>query len=148
MPQVTGAMNSRNAVVSYTTNGSTWNAVQGETASIEWDDPEVEISEQYTGDSPNPIVLTGNNQAGSATITVVYSAASTLRSAAITARDAGTQFDVRVDPNGTSTGRPRITTTGGRVMQVANPSIDFTSADALKFEIKIRYASTADSVQA
>lgn len=138
MPQTAGAMSFRNAVVEYSTNGTTWNDFSGIATGVEVSGGDRAQGEAYTGDADTAIVTIGKREPLQIGINVVYSEATgdhyvNLENAYIN----GTPIRVRWAPRGSATGNFRYTSDTGYITAFAPPGGEYESGDPILIEMEI-----------
>lgn len=147
MAQTTNQKSARNAVVEYSTNGSSWTDCSGFANTVAWDGGERGTGNTKTFDGDTPAHTRGKRDESTVNLGVLYTEGSTdVARAAHSAWKNGSDFYLRWAPLGSTTGNTRYTTTAGTVKNPVHPTeIDANSADALACEIVLECADVADA---
>lgn len=150
MAQATDGITYQNVDVFYSTNGSSWTEVSGETNQIATSGfarPKTETA-TFESSTSGPIVMVGSKGSGEVTITSLYREnASALFKVALDAWSNNSDLYFRWTPKGTTTGNYRFTTGAGRVLVQPLPVGQASSGDILTMDIGITVgAVTQDTV--
>lgn len=147
MAQTTGGKSARNAVVEYSTNGSSWTDCSGFANSVKWDGGERETGNVQTFDGDTPIHTRGKRGESTIVLSAIYTeGGSELARVAHTAYVNGTDFYLRFAPFGSTVGNIRYTSSAGTVKSPVVPTeIKADSGEALAVEISLECASIADA---
>ena len=138
MAQTTGAVSARNAVVEFSTNGSSWTDCSGFTNKVEIDGGDRQTGTAPTFDGDTMILTAGKRETLKIKYTAVYTeGASELFEAARTAWQAGTAWYFRWTVKAATTGNFRFTTSSGFVVSMVLPGPDTTSGDPVPIEIEM-----------
>jgi hypothetical protein len=150
MAQATDGITFQDVDVFYSTNGSSWTEVSGETNQVTtsgFERPQTETATFESGTS-GPIVKVGSKGSGTVTVRALYREnASALYKIALDAWNNNTDLYYRWTPKGTSGGNYRFTTGAGRVLAQPLPTGEAASGDVLVIEIGVSVgAVTQDTV--
>lgn len=138
MAQTTGAVSAKDAVVEYSTNGSSWTAISGFVGKVDVSAGDRDSAETPTFDGDTPIVTIGKRKALKVSVTGVYTeGGSDIQEIARAAHQNGTNLYIRYSPKAASTGNFRYTTSAGFVTGALFPSIDGGSANAVPMKIDL-----------
>lgn len=125
MAQTTGAVSAVNAVVEYSTDGSSWTDASGHgnKVTVSGGDRKTGAIETFTGDT---MILTGGKRnTYKLAVDIVYTESTgELQRAAETAQRAGSPFYLRYTVKAASTGNRRFTSSAGILTKASVPSID------------------------
>ena len=125
MAQITGAISSKDYVVEYSTNGSSWTDASGAVTTISPTGGGKITGETYTFSGDDPLVTVGKNQPFEIAITAVYTeGVSDLFEIARVPFENGTAFYLRWSPKGGQTGEFMFTTGEGRLTALTYPGGD------------------------
>lgn len=123
MPQVTGAMTSRELVVEISTNGTVWTGVSGAATNITPSGGGRTTGETYTYDGDNPIITVGKIQPFELGVTAVYTeGTSDLFETVRPIFESGGDLWMRWAPRGGQSGEFMFTTGAGKVTALTYPS--------------------------
>ena len=146
MSQTTGAMSARNAVVEFSTNGSSWTDCSGFANIVSPGGGERETGSAPTFDGDTKVLTRGKRDIHKVKFAALYTeGASEVATVARTAWRAGTDFYLRWSAKAATTGNTRYTTTAGVVVDGVLPEIDTTKADPIALEINIECADITDA---
>ena len=138
MAQITDAISFEAADLFYSTNGSSWTEVSGETNMVASDGFERTEGELATFDGNGPIVKVGKQGKGTVTFKAAYREnASGLFAVAYDAQANNTDLYFRWIPKGATTTNYRFTTSAGRVKKKPLPTGSASSGDILTVDIQI-----------
>ena len=148
MAQITDAISFEAADVFYSTNGSAWTEVSGETNMVAASGFARTKGELATFDGTGPIVKVGKPGTGEVTFKVAYREnASGLYKVALDAWTNNTDLYLRWIPQAATTGKYRFSTGAGRVLEQPLPVGAANSGDIVTVDIKITVGSvTQDTV--
>lgn len=132
MAQTTGAMTWKDAVIEYSTDGSTWNAISGSGNKLEAGGGDRMIGTAHTGEADIPLLTPGKREEITVDVDAVYSELSGESFRALEPLyEAGTALKIRWAPKGSSTGNYRYTTNTGYLKTCKLPSGEYGSGDPL-----------------
>jgi len=131
------------AEVEYSTDGSNWNSCSEDTLSVAVEGGERATADTHTGDHTTPVVTFGPKGSLGVTVRGLYTSngATDAVTEAQTAYDADSDFYFRWFPEGKTVGKPMYTTEASKVLGPVVPVGEFSSADAIAADIKLRTAT-------
>lgn len=147
MAQTTSGKSARNAVVEFSTNGSSWTDCSGVANTIKWDGGERATGNTNTLDGDTPVHTRGKRGESTVQLNAIYTEdGGDVARIAHAAWKNGTDFYLRFAPLGALTGNIRYTSTAGTVKNPVVPTeIDAGSGDALAVEIALECADIVDA---
>lgn len=148
MAQITDAISFEAADLFYSTNGSSWTEVSGETNMVSTSGFARTKGELATFDGNGPIVKVGKQGTGEVTFKAAYREnASGLYKVALDAHTNNTDLYFRWIPKGTTTSNYRFSSGAGRVLEKPLPAGAANSGDIVTVDIKITVGDvTQDTV--
>lgn len=142
MAQTTSATSARAAVFEFGTNGSSWTDGSGYSQAVEIDGGERATEETLTFDGDTPIITFGKREGLKLKATIIYTeGASEFVEVARAAYENSTDLYFRWTVKAATTGNFRYTSAAGKVKTPTYPSVDGSSAEAVKIECEIHVAS-------
>ena len=146
----TEALSWIDAEVEYSTDGTTWVSCSEDTLSVAVEGGERATADTHTGDDTTPVVTFGPKGSLGVTVRGLYTcnAATDAVTVAQTAYDADTDLYFRWFPDGKVIGKPQYTTGASKVLGPVVPVGEFSSADAIAADIKVRTAKITQSTYA
>ena len=148
MAQITDAISFEAADLFYSTNGSVWTEVSGETNMVAASGFARTKGELATFDGNGPILKVGKQGTGEVTFKAAYREnASGLYKVALDAHTNNSALYYRWTPKGTTTANYRFTTGAGYVIEKPLPVGSANSGDVLTVDVKIAVGDvTQDAV--
>lgn len=149
MAQTTAALSSKNGVVEYSLDGSTFVIISGTANSVTVSGGDRKAGEAYTADGDTALIVSGKREPFDVTVKVLYTEAAGTPNAFEDLRTvylSGAGACVRWSPTAyTTNGTNRYTTAStagtaavGVITKFNFPSLDFSSADPIMVEFTVR----------
>jgi hypothetical protein len=138
MAQTTGAVNSVDARIETSPDGSAWTDHSGESVKLTPTGGDRQVGQRNTFDGDTPVVLTGKKDVSEVDVEYLYTeGASDLFEVARAAKEANSNFYIRWAPKGGQSGEFRFTTAVGKITEFQYPPIDAGAADPIALSFKL-----------
>jgi len=129
MAQTTGATSAVNAVIEWSTNGSSWTAMSSHSNKLTTSGGQRKTGEIETFDGDTVILTAGKRGSIDVKVDAVYTeAAGEIQQVARAAQQAGTPFYLRWSVKAATTGNLRYTTAAGYLTDAIFPDVDASDA--------------------
>lgn len=135
------------AVVEYSTDGSSWTPISDETVAISHDGGDRQNDDTYVFAEDSPLTTYGKREPIETTVRAVYSeGAADIFEVVRAAYEGKTPFWIRYSPAGGSVGDFRFTSLEGRVIRCPWPDGEAGEASAILFEFVFKTSKYQKSV--
>lgn len=141
MAQTVGQTSFRNAVIEYSTNGTSWVDMSGVSNKIDPSGGDRAQGEEFTGDADTAVITIGKREPIKIGIDIVYSEATTDHFVNMeTYHQSGTALKIRWAPKGSATGNFRYTTDTGYITSFTPPAGEYGSGDPILVSLELTAA--------
>lgn len=141
MAQTVGQTSFRNAVIEYSTNGSSWVDMSGVSNKIDPSGGDRQQGEEFTGDADTAVIAIGKREPIKLGVDIVYSEATTDHFVNMeTYHQGGTALKIRWAPKGSATGNFRYTTDTGYITSFTPPAGEYGSGDPILVSLEMTAA--------
>lgn len=146
MAQMTGAISAKDAVIEYSTNGSSWTAISGYGNKLEDTSQARKTGYTYTFDGDTAIITAGKREPLKIKLSFVYSEGGSEPFETLRALfEAATPIYIRWSAKAAVTGNRRYTSDPGYISEWPYPSIDAESADAILSQLTFETPKVTDA---
>lgn len=132
------AITFKNCEVEFSTNGTTWTAVNAEATAVEVGDASRMTSDVYAFDADTALVLSGKREPVDVTLRLLYTDADPFDTLLSEFVNANTLY-IRWSPNGDNSGNKQYTASGP-ITTITFPQGEASSADPVAVSVTIRAA--------